>query len=56
MFLFQSPVVLHHFHRGSIHSKGLTCRYNRKDKYVDFVGEYHLDLIQDGDKLRFDIL
>ena len=22
-------------------------RYNRKDKYVDFVGEYHLDLIQD---------
>mmetsp|Transcript_14827 Transcript_14827/g.17213 ORF Transcript_14827/g.17213 Transcript_14827/m.17213 type:complete len:257 (+) Transcript_14827:94-864(+) len=22
-------------------------RYNRKDKYVDFVGEYHLDLIQE---------
>jgi len=22
-------------------------RYNRKDKFVDFVGEYHLDLIQD---------
>ena len=31
---------------------GWDSRYNRKDKYVDFVGEYHLDLIQDHLELK----